>query len=124
MKKNGFLFIIAILLVFIYSCGSNDDFKKDVAGISESMCRNIEVMNKLKAVNPSDSETVRKLQSDAHQVQTEMTELYKEFEAKYKDRMKNDKFGKNFARELRKSMLNCPHLSKKDRENFERELEN
>lgn len=120
--KNGLLLVVAVSLVVIYSCNSDSTFKKDVEGISQSMCRNIDVMNRLKAANPADSVTVKKLQADAHQVQVEMTVLYKEFESKYKEKMKDDKFNKNFAKELRKSMLNCPSLSKKDREEFEREL--
>jgi len=124
MKKNWLLLVVTIGLVFLYSCSSDSTFKNDVERISQSMCRNIDVMNRLKATNPSDSATVKKLQADAHQVQVEMTGLYKEFETKYKDKMKDDKFNKNFARELRRSMLNCPSLSKKDREEFEKELEN
>jgi hypothetical protein len=124
MKKTGLTRLTLIFLVFIFSCSSNSDFKKDVAGISESMCRNIEIMNKLKAANPADSATVKKLQADAQQVQAEMKMLYKKFTTTYKDKLKDDKFNKSFSRELRKSLLDCPHLSKQERENFERELSN
>lgn len=124
MKKNYLLLLVAVFLVFVYSCSNDNGFKKDVEGISQSMCRNIDVMNKLKAANPADSGTIKKLQADAYKVQGEMTVLYKEFEAKYKDKMKDDKFNKNFARELRKSMLNCSSLSKQQRDDFEKELSN
>ena len=59
---------------------------------------------------------------EAHQLEIEMTIVYKEFGDKYGDKTKDPKFNKNFNRELRKAMLDCPYLSQKDRDLFEKEL--
>jgi hypothetical protein len=112
--------IISIMLLFS-GCG-NRELKEDAAKIGDAMCRNIEIMNKMKAANPMDSVTMQKLRSQAHQLQIEMTIVYKEFSDKYGDKTKDQKFNKKFNRELRKAMLDCPSLSKKDRELFEQEL--
>ena len=48
--------------------------------------------------------------------------LYKEFGEKYGEKTKNTDFNKKFAQELRRAMLNCPYLSKEDRDQFEKEL--
>ena len=77
------------------------------------MCRNIEIMNKMKAASPMDSATMKNLRSQAHQLQIEMTIVYKEFNDKYGEKVKDQKFTKKFNRELRKAMLGCPSLSKK-----------
>jgi len=42
-----------------------------------------------------------------------MTILYQEFKAKYKEKTSDKKFSEDFAKELRKAMLDCPYLSKK-----------
>ena len=119
--KNFFLpAFIGVVLLFS-GCG-NRELIEDAAKIGDAMCRNIEIMNKLKAANPTDSVTMQKLRSQAHQLQIEMTIVYKEFGDKYGDKTKDTKFNKKFNRELRKAMLDCPALSKKDREMFEQEL--
>jgi len=51
-----------------------------------------------------------------------MTIVYKEFSDKYGEKTKDQKFNKKFNRELRKALLDCPSLSKKDRDLFEQEL--
>jgi len=119
--KNSFL--PAILgVVLLFSGCENRELKEDAAKIGDAMCRNIEIMNKMKAANPADSAVMQKLRSQAHQLQIEMTIVYKEFSDKYGDKTKDLKFNKKFNRELRKAMLDCPSLSKKDRELFEQEL--
>ena len=86
------------------------------------MCRNIEIMNKMKSANPADSVTMKKLREQAHLLQIEMTIVYKEFGDKYGEKTKDPKFNKKFNIELRKAMLTCPYLSKQDREMFEKDL--
>ena len=120
LKKNFLPAFIGVVLLFS-GCG-NRELKEDAAKIGDAMCRNIEIMNKMKAANPTDSVTMQKLRSQAHQLQIEMTIVYKEFNDKYGEKVKDQKFTKKFNRELRKAMLDCPSLSKKDRELFEQEL--
>ena len=119
--KNAFFPAILGVVLFFSSC-ENRELKEDAAKIGDAMCRNIEIMNKMKAANPADSAVMQKLRSQAHQLQIEMTIVYKEFSDKYGDKTKDLKFNKKFNRELRKAMLDCPSLSKKDREMFEQEL--
>jgi predicted ATPase with chaperone activity len=119
--KNLFLPAILGVLLFLSGCG-NRELKEDAAKIGDAMCRNIEIMNKMKAANPADSATMEKLRSQAHQLQIEMTIVYKEFSDKYGEKTKDQKFNKKFNRELRKALLDCPSLSKKDRDLFEQEL--
>jgi len=119
--KNSFLPAILGVVLLFSSC-ENRELKEDAAKIGDAMCRNIEIMNKMKAANPADSAVMQKLRSQAHQLQIEMTIVYKEFSDKYGDKTKDLKFNKKFNRELRKAMLDCPSLSKKDRELFEQEL--
>ena len=117
------LFLPAIIgAILLFSGCGNREMKEDASKIGDAMCRNIEIMNKLKAANPTDSVTMQKLRSQAHQLEIEMTIVYKEFGDKYGEKTKDPKFNKKFNRELRKAMIDCPSLSKKDREMFEQEL--
>ncbi len=122
MKKHVYTVLMPVLIFLLTSCGDKQ-LKKDTQPIAEAMCRNIEVMTKLKNINPKDSAGVAELQGRAKQVQIEMTVVYNEFKAKYKDKMNDEKFNKEFSKYLRKAMLGCPYLSKEDRENFEKELD-
>jgi hypothetical protein len=124
MKLRNLFFPILLGVVLLFSGCGNRELKEDAAKIGDAMCRNIEVMNKLKAANPADSATMTKLRAEAHQLQIEMTIVYKEFGDKYGDKTKDPKFNKKFNRELRKAMLDCPSLSKQDREMFEKDLNN
>jgi hypothetical protein len=119
--RNLFLPAIVGMVLLFSGCG-NRELKEDAAKVGDAMCRNIEVMNKMKATNPADSVTMEKLRKEAHQLQIEMTIVYKEFGDKYKEQTKDPKFNKKFNRELRKAMLDCPSLSKQDREMFEKDL--
>jgi hypothetical protein len=119
--KNLFLLAFIGVVLLFSGCG-NRGLKEDAAKVGDAMCRNIEIMNKIKAANPADSVTMQKLRLQAHQLQIEMTIVYKEFSDKYGDKTKDPKFNKKFNRELRKAMIDCPSLSKKDRDLFEQEL--
>jgi hypothetical protein len=124
MKINPILSILLIAVISIISgCGKNKELTKDVTNIADAMCKNIEIMNKLRAANPQDSIIINKLQLNASTVQTEMTKLYSAFREKYGDKMKDPQFNKDFSNEIRKAMLGCRYLSKEDRDKFEKEIE-
>jgi len=124
MKSMSIQIIFALFIAFLFaSCSGTGGLKKDARNIADAMCKNIETMNKLRAVAPTDSLKLEKIQTEAKQAQVEMTVLYQEFQQKYKDKIKDVKFNKEFSGYLRKAMLDCPYLSKEDRENFEKELE-
>lgn len=123
MKITRPSYLLMIVMVFVLAgCGSNKELKNDAKDIADVMCKNIEIMNRVHAANPADSVQVAKLQQEAEQIQIEMTIVYQEFKTKNKNKLTDDKFNKDFAQELRKAMLKCPHLSKEDREAFEKEL--
>ena len=115
---------ILCMVVFFTSCAHKTDpeLKKDAKNIADAMCRNIETMNNLKALNPADSARVKEVRAKEKQAEVEMTILYQEFKAKYKDKINDKKFNEEFALELRKAMLDCKLLSKEDRANFEKEI--
>jgi hypothetical protein len=119
--KNLFLPVVFGIVLLFPAC-RNKGLKADAVRIGDAMCRNIEIMNKLRATNPADTVTLQKLQSQARELQGEMNTLYQDFGAKYKERTKDPEFSKAFSRELRKAMLDCPYLSKEDKEQFEKEL--
>ncbi|MCX6283994.1 MAG: hypothetical protein NTW31_07155 [Bacteroidetes bacterium] len=121
MKQLLSIILISAVIV-LTSCGGNAELKKDAKNIAVAMCRNIETMNNLKAVNPGDSLKVIQLRAKEKQAEVEMTVLYQEFKAKYKDKMSDKKFSEDFAKELRKAMLDCPYLSKEDRASFEKDI--
>ena len=120
MKLKSILFPI-LFFVFIFS-SCKHELKDDAAKVGDAMCRNIEIMNKLRAADPADSVTMQKLRMQQHQLEIEMTIIYKEFGEKYKEKTKDPNFNKKFNMELRRAMLDCPSLSAKDREIFEKEL--
>jgi hypothetical protein len=122
LKKLVLLVFLGFGLLFS-GCG-NRDLKDEATKVGDAMCRNIEIMNKMKAADPADTANMEKLKAQAHQLEIEMTIVYKEFGDKFGAKTKDQKFNKSFNRELRKVMLDCPSLSKKDREIFEKELEN
>ena len=122
MNFKTFFFLAFIGVVLLFSGCGNRELKKDAARIGDAMCRNIEILNKMKAANPADSVTMKNLRSQSDHLQNEMTIVYKEFNEKYGEKIKDQNFTKKFNRELRKAMLDCPSLSKKDRELFEQEL--
>ena len=121
--KQFFLPVIITGFIFFSGCKSND-LKKETDKIGDAMCRNIEVMSKLRAANPNDTATINKLQADVKKIQNEMTILYQDFKQKYGDKVQDKAFNKKFSTELRRTMLdNCQSLSKQDRDQFEKDLE-
>jgi len=118
------LFLPVIITGFFFFSGCNpNELKKDTDQIGDVMCRNIEVMNKLRAANPDDTATINKLQADVKKIQNEMTILYQEFKKKYANKLQDKEFNKKFSSELRRTMLdNCQSLSKQDREQFQKDL--
>jgi hypothetical protein len=118
LLKLSLIFAVIILV----SCGGNKELKKDAKNIAVAMCRNIETMNNLKAANPDDSAKMIQLRAKEKEAEVEMTVLYQEFKAKYKEKVSDPKFSKEFATELRKAMLDCPYLSREDRASFEKEI--
>jgi hypothetical protein len=122
MNFKNLFFPFILVAVLLFSGCSNRELKEDAAKVGDAMCRNIDIMNKMKDADPADSVTLQKLKMQAHQLQIEMTIVYKEFGDKYGEKTKDPKFNKKFNLELRKAMLDCPSLSKKDRELFEKEL--
>jgi len=117
-------FILLSALIALSSCGGNAGLKKDAKKIADAMCKNIEAMSLLKAANPSDSAKIMDLRAKGRQAEAEMSVLYKDFRNKYKDRMSDKKFSDEFAKDLRQAMLDCKYLSKEDRANFEKEIDN
>jgi len=113
--------MLAAAIMLLASCGSHN-LKKDAQKIADAMCRNLEVMNKLRTINPNDTLGTRALQDEDKALQDEMQKLYKDFREKYGEKTKDPEFSKSFSRELRKAMMNCEYLSKEDREQLEKEI--
>ena len=122
MKIKSILSILFIALI-LSGCSKNKELKEDASNIADAMCKSIEVMNRLKAIDPQDTVKINDLQLKYQSLQSEMEILYTEFRKKYEDRMKDPQFNKDFANELRKAILNCRYLSKEDRMKYEKEIE-
>jgi len=121
MKQVLSILILAAVVVAFSSCKrANKELQKDAKNIAVAMCRNIETMQNLKTANPADSAKMTSLRAKEKEAEVEMTILYQEFKAKYKDKISDKKFSDEFAVELRKAMLDCPYLSKEDRASFEK----
>ena len=114
--------IFPVLLLICFSCSRSKELEKDASVIADAMCRSIEIMNKLKAANPQDTMSINNLQTSYHDLQKEMENLYSDFRKKYEKRMNDPQFNKDFSNELRKAILNCPFLSKEDREKYAKEI--
>ena len=124
MKIYSALSILLITFIIVISgCGNNNELKKDVASIADAMCKITGVMQKLRTADPADSVTIAALQLEEKQCQAEMQKRNLEFREKYKAQLSDKKFKEQYSREFRKAILNCPHLSKEDRERYEKEIE-
>ena len=121
-KKSIFVFLIISGSLIFAGC-KGDGLKKDAQIYGDAMCRNIEISGKLRIANPNDTAAISKLQMEAKKIQTEMTILFSEFRQKWGEKAKDKEFAKKYSYELRKAMLNCPYLSKEDREQFQKDLE-
>jgi hypothetical protein len=122
MKIKSILSILFIALI-LSGCSKNKELKEDASNIADAMCKSIEVMNRLKAIDPQDTVKINDLQLNYQSLQSEMEILYAEFRKKYENRLKDLQFNKDFANELRKAILNCRYLSKEDRMKYEKEIE-
>jgi len=114
--------IFPVLLLICFSCSRSKELEKDASVIANAMCRSIEIMNKLKAASSEDTMSINNLQTSYHDLQKEMENLYSDFRKKYEKRMNDPQFNKDFSNELRKAILNCPFLSKEDREKYAKEI--
>jgi hypothetical protein len=123
IKKNLANLLVAVVILSFTGCHKSNDFQKDVETVADGMCRITEVMNKLRAADQADSVGVAKLQGEAQRLESEMIRINEAFREKYKSRLADESFRKDYSREMRKAILNCPHLSKEDRERFEKEAE-
>ena len=119
----GSSILLIIVIIFITGCGKNKELEKDVEGIAESMCKITGVMNKLIAADPADTATISRLQTEEKQCQEEMQKRNLEFREKYKSQLSDKKFKDQYSKEFRKAILNCPNLSKEDRERYAKEVE-
>jgi hypothetical protein len=125
MKINAGLSILLItFLTVISGCGYNKELKKDVATFAEAVCKYNGVMNNLKAaVESEDSAAIAELQREEDQCQKEMAIINQKFQEKYKSKLSDTTFRKEYSEEIRKAILKCPNLSKEDRERFEKETD-
>ena len=113
------LLTIFVIILGISGCNrENTELKKEAKVIAEAMCRSIETMNKLGAADPSDTSLIIKLQSESKAIGEEMASQYEAFNKKFNKQSEEPGFKKEFSKYLREAMLECPHLSKEDRENF------
>ena len=124
MKLRPVLSILVITVIIVISGCGNKELKKDVGNFAEAVCKYTGVMNKLRAaVAAADSVAIAGLQMEEKQCQTEMNILNQKFQEKYKSKLSDTTFRKEYSREIRKAILKCPHLSKEDRERFEKEID-
>jgi len=123
MKIKIILYTVIIALVLgVSGCGgSRKEVKKDARAFADAMCRSIETMRKLRAVNPADTTLLKTLQKDQHNIEAEMMDLHQEFKKKYGDEAKTAEFNKQYRKYLSEAMLECKSLSKEDRALFEKE---
>ena len=117
MKFRAILTIILISGAFAFTGCKGDKLKEDVAPMADAMCRFIDVQNKLKAsIETNDTVSMQKYMAEQKQMQVEMTVLNEEFKKKYSDKINDQEFGKKFSKVMNEALLECPHLSKEDRE--------
>ena len=115
--------MLTFLLIYLSGCSRGSGLQKDVAEVADAMCKITGVMNKLKEADPNDSAAVARLQEEELRLESEMTKINEAFREKYKERLADDEFRKEYSREIRKAILECPYLSKEDRERFEKEVD-
>jgi hypothetical protein len=124
MKRLHFpLLTIFVITLVVSACNrENTELKKEAKVIAEAMCRSIETMNKLGSANASDTLAVMKLQSESQAIGEEMANMHEAFNKKFSKQIEDPGFKKEFSKYLREAMLECPHLSKEERENFSKEM--
>ena len=122
MIKRSLLFILPVsVIITLYGCSSA--FKKDVDKVADAMCKITGVMNKLRSADLADTATLSKLQAEELRLEEEMARINQTFREKYKSKLDDKDFRKEYSREIRKAILDCPYLSKEDRARFEKEID-
>lgn len=119
----AFNLMISVIFLFILGCGSQDNLKEDAKKIGDAMCRSLDVMNRLRSADPTDTALISKLSTELTNIQTEMATMYEAFNAKWGEKAKEEGFIKSFKKELHKTMVECKSLSEEDRATFLKELE-
>jgi hypothetical protein len=110
-----------IAAILLSGCGGNKALKEDVQPVADAMCKFIDIQNQMKqAVEVNDSVRIDSLSNIRHQLQIEMTVLNEEFKSKYGEKTNNEKFLKEYKTLMNEALLECPHLSKEDREMMEK----
>jgi predicted small secreted protein len=123
MKKILVLLFVPLVVHVFTGCNKSAGFQKDVEQVADGMCRIMEVMNKLQKADPNDSAGIAKLQKEKQRLETEMIRINEAFRENYKEKFSDASFLKEYSREMRKAILQCPHLSNEDRKRFEKEPE-
>jgi hypothetical protein len=124
MKINPFLSLLLIIVNMVISgCGDNKELNNDIANIADASCKVMNVMQKLMSADPADSAAIAALQLEEKQCQEEIQTKNLAFREKYKSQLNDIKFKKEFNIKFRKAILNCPYLSKEDREMYEKEID-
>jgi hypothetical protein len=119
--KNKVFLAFLVLTVCLFGCGP-DPVQKDAKQLSEVWCRYIEIMSRRQIVDPEDTVADSRVESELEKVMGEMDSLNTIIRKKYGEKTKDTSFSRRFKRELQKAMLNCPNLSKTDRDKIEKEL--
>jgi PBP1b-binding outer membrane lipoprotein LpoB len=122
--KKALLTLGIIAALMFYGCSGNKELKENVQPIADAMCTFINIQNQLKiAVEANDSARIDSLSVMRHQVQIEMTVLNEEFNAKYGNKNNDEKFLKEYKKVMNDALLECPHLSKEDRDMMEKGMD-
>lgn len=107
--------------ILLSGCGGNEELKENVQPVANAMCKFIEVQNLWKnAAEANDSVRIDSLNNIRQQLQIEMTVLNEEFKTKYGDKLNDEKFLKEYKKVMNDALLECPHLTKEDREMMEK----
>ena len=119
--KNKLFLAFLVLCACLTGCGP-DPMQKDVKQLGDVWCRYLEIMNKRQYVDPEDTLADSRTESEVEKILSEMDSLNEKIQKKYAEKTNDSVFTRRFNTELQKVMLNCPHLSKSDREKIEKEL--
>jgi hypothetical protein len=123
MKIKILLYCVIFALAAVFSgCGGNRELKDNAKSFADAMCRNIAVMQKLRAASQDDTLTLQNLQKERQAIDSEMMALSQDFRTKFGEKTKRPEFTKEYRKYLSEYMLDCNCLSKEDRANFEKEL--
>lgn len=122
--KKIFLTAGLAAVIMLSGCGETKELKEKVEPIADAMCKFINIQNQLQeAVMQNDSMRTDSLTALREQLRIEMTVLNEEFQAKFAEKSKDEKFLKEYKKLMNEALLACPHLSKTDREMMEKQME-